>query len=1230
VCRSVDALRRTVVLLVLAALAAIARGAASTALRNYDLAEGDAAKTLRLFVEQSGEEVVYVVTKVRGVQTKAVRGEFAAREVLRRMLAGTGLVFVEDAPSGALMVSRENFSEPEATLPASPKAVKKKDALFPALLALLAAPSLSAQNPGSVVDKEEAVVLSPFTVTSELEKGYQATSTLAGTRLNTSVKDIGASISIYTKEFMDDLGANSLNDLLIYGTGMEAAGAQGNYSGVASDISATQVTGDGIRSNPQQTRTRGLATPSYTRGYFITSIPVDSYNTGAITNIRGPSATLFGTGSAGGVVDSSLVSAALRSNSNRIEFRFGNNSSVRTAINLNRVLVPGKFAFRLAALKDNEENNQRPSFEHKQRLYGAVIAKPFSPTTLRASFEAGGTSANRPLSVLPFNSIAPQWYAAGKPVFDWTFYDDPGRNPAAATQNSAQFVGNLLGQGQLFDQIALIYSRPNASSPDISFRGNLLNTGGTVVNAVRNSQLHPLVNRDLAADTAVFLNTRNVAELVAGAFPSGVIPPGLKMQGFTDFSTFDYRNRMLDETSRQMDAFHTFNVTLEQLAWNNRVGVEVAYNRERYDSRARNSFMQQANANHIRIDTTVTLPNGQPNPNLGRPYTQYGGGNWNNRFTEREAVRATAFLRYDFKEISPTAGKWLGRHVVTGLREITKTDSINNNLLLSVFGEAAGAVSPDPSVFSRRPGLIVYLGDSILNGKPLSLQPIQVPIITQGLTAQTAYFKAAAGSAAQGDFVTVPTELREIPLNSPAVRGVNKAKAAVLQSYWLRENLVTTFGWRRDAEYRYTQNLGFNTHPTTSTFGFKDYTLPKLPPQLAALETLSTSAVLRWPQNLVRLPAGIEASVFANTSQNFAPSGGRINAYGNQLAQQQGKTREWGVNLSFFNDRLFIRVNRFETLATDQSLGSGALTTAYNNGVFQHAQFWSQEQNTNPGIDRSADIETLFSTLPADIRALYQFKVVGSAAQQNLAATYSVPAGVTDTTDSKARGTEFELNFSPSRQWRFLLNVANQETVQANIAPVTRDFINRMMPAWEKLYDKPRNNYPGGFVLGNPLPATEITVKQWLFGPNGPLLPFATLIATEGVASAEQRKWRANLVGNYTFARESFLKGWNIGTGVRWQDKVGTGYPVSLNADGSVKIDKSNPYFSQPETNVDGFLGYTRKIWKNRIEWKVQLNVRNLIGQTGVIPITVQPTGEAAVVRLAPEKRWYLTNTFSF
>jgi len=53
---------------------------------------------------------------------------------------------------------------------------------------------------------------------------------------------------------------------------------------------------------------------------------------------------------------------------------------------------------------------------------------------------------------------------------------------------------------------------------------------------------------------------------------------------------------------------------------------------------------------------------------------------------------------------------------------------------------------------------------------------------------------------------------------------------------------------------------------------------------------------------------------------------------------------------------------------------------------------------------------------------------------------------------------------------------------------------------------------------------------------------FATAIATEGSASAEQRKWRVNLVANYTFSREGRLKGWSLGTGVRWQDKLGIGY----------------------------------------------------------------------------------------
>lgn len=76
--------------------------------------------------------------------------------------------------------------------------------------------------------------------------------------------------------------------------------------------------------------------------------------------------------------------------------------------------------------------------------------------------------------------------------------------------------------------------------------------------------------------------------------------------------------------------------------------------------------------------------------------------------------------------------------------------------------------------------------------------------------------------------------------------------------------------------------------------------------------------------------------------------------------------------------------------------------------------------------------------------------------------------------------------------------------------------------------------------------------------------------------------------------------------------------------------DITKPYFSPAETNVDLFASNTRKIWGNRIEWRAQLNVRNAIDQSGLVDVTVQPWGETAISRLAPERRWYLTNTVGF
>jgi len=86
-------------------------------------------------------------------------------------------------------------------------------------LGLLAVSTLLAQTPAPVpaapsAPAEDAIVLSPFTVEAGTEKGYLATQTLNGTRLKTDLKDIGSSLTVFTEQLMDDLGANSIYNLM--------------------------------------------------------------------------------------------------------------------------------------------------------------------------------------------------------------------------------------------------------------------------------------------------------------------------------------------------------------------------------------------------------------------------------------------------------------------------------------------------------------------------------------------------------------------------------------------------------------------------------------------------------------------------------------------------------------------------------------------------------------------------------------------------------------------------------------------------------------------------------------------------------------------------------------------------------------------------------------------------------------------------------------------------------
>lgn len=87
----------------------------------------------------------------------------------------------------------------------TPKMIRSRYLKAAAALACIALTALPVV--GQDEEEEEVFELSPFVVDTSQDSGYLASSTLAGTRLNTSLDDVGAAIQVVTQEFMDDVGA---------------------------------------------------------------------------------------------------------------------------------------------------------------------------------------------------------------------------------------------------------------------------------------------------------------------------------------------------------------------------------------------------------------------------------------------------------------------------------------------------------------------------------------------------------------------------------------------------------------------------------------------------------------------------------------------------------------------------------------------------------------------------------------------------------------------------------------------------------------------------------------------------------------------------------------------------------------------------------------------------------------------------------------------------------------
>lgn len=456
---------------------------------------------------------------------------------------------------------------------------------------------------------EDIFELSPFTVQADSDIGYMATNTLAGSRLNTQLRDVASAVSVITAEVFADTGATDAETILSYALNTETGGLQGNFAGAGFDGGNNRTDNDDSRVNPQgNQRIRGLGSATLTRNFLLTEIPFDSYNSSRAEINRGPNAILFGLGTPGGIINNTTNAAEVGSSFGDVTVRFGDHNSHRATFDLNQVVIDGRLAVRLDGLYDDTKYQQDPAFKRDKRIYGALKGVLFEndrttwlgPTIVRANFESGDITSNPP-SVLPPNNIYHSWWECLK--VDYEKYTGVAPFDRLLPPNFVpKFKANTLVDRSVpdmntvadipnFIQVALVHPDPSAG-PMSGFSAQFPSAQGF---QARLNDFDPDTPGNQLFD--MFFTRSPELEIYAAGF----ITPSIQ-----DRKVFDYRNKLFSGgMDRLTQDFNAANVTLEQTFFDDkRAGVEVAYDTQDWSRWSRlvvNSEVAAVFGNNARV-----------------------------------------------------------------------------------------------------------------------------------------------------------------------------------------------------------------------------------------------------------------------------------------------------------------------------------------------------------------------------------------------------------------------------------------------------------------------------------------------------------------------------------------------------------------------------------------------------------------------------------------------------
>ncbi|HVU32561.1 MAG TPA: TonB-dependent receptor plug domain-containing protein [Opitutaceae bacterium] len=691
---------------------------------------------------------------------------------------------------------------------------------------------------------QKPLQLSPFTVESSKDSGYYAENTLAGSRINSNIADLAASITVVTKQEMDDTAAVDINDVFKYEANTEGSST---YSpsivdrGTVKDTIAGYTYGNNgdTTTAAQSNRIRGLAAPDAALDNFSVNnrIPFDAYNTQSIEITRGPNSLLFGLGTPAGVVNQNASQAVLNRDTNTVTVRTDQNGSYRTSLALNRSLIRDKLAVFGAMLYDNRQFERKPSRDLYRRQYGAFTYKPFAKTVIRGFAENYLNDANRPNFFTPRDEVTP-WLANGRPAYDPTtrmvtvLATGKTYGPYVSSRNSPGYSSSIQGTrflgGALLSNTASPLYIPGIVADDNARPIRLIDNGQTVNFFDRSAQFYA------PAQTNPATATPSAASLGWGAndphylildrmWTASVNPPpptvtmngktytfgNYQYPGVTNQSIYDWTKYNTLQTNFSRVHASNYNLELEQEITPD-LFFTAGWLRQDIDE-TDNYTLNSLTGATLTIDTNQKLPDGRSNPYFGLPFISEGVGGGLDTFYSPETddnYRAMLAYNLDFTRKSNWL-RWLGHHrLVAAWQEQDVIRSVERWRMNFVDGDAVAKLHytrnlalPNQAMWSNTATMRkYYMADP---GAPQAT-------VTHSLSfyGNQGWNHPVTSNVEMWNYQTNNYETHRIVENTVfADPGSYKTQREVkggqfaLQSYLWQDRLVTTLGWRRD-QYR--------------------------------------------------------------------------------------------------------------------------------------------------------------------------------------------------------------------------------------------------------------------------------------------------------------------------------------------------------------------------------------------------------------------------------------------